>query len=359
MAETAQERTEEATPRRRLQARRKGTVTRSNDLNGALVLFGLVLIMPAALAKISSGFMASMTTGMQNIPSDLNFSSVLHYCAAVAQPALTGLALILATSMIVGLASNFAQVGFVLSGEALTPNLSKINPAAGLKRLFSRSSIFDGFKAATKFSVFLYVGWTAIQSSWPQIVHLGYVTPVQSLIAVGMILRSIVIRIGFIWLALAALDYFFQRKQVDKQLRMTKEELKKEMKESETSPELKMAQAARRRKLSKGRMMEAVKTADVVVTNPTHYAVAIKYDPEKALAPVVVAKGADFLAAKIREVAGDSRIPIIPNPPLARALYKKCEVGDYVPRELFQAVAEVLAYVYRTLKKVRASVTAS
>jgi flagellar biosynthetic protein FlhB len=357
--ETAQERTEEATPRRRLQARRKGTVTRSNDLNGALVLLALILVMPAALSKLAQGFMGAVTIGFRSFPTDLRFESVSHYVSAVLQPSLMGLGLILATTMLVGVAANFAQVGFVMSGEALTPNLNKLNPAAGLKRLFSRSSVFDGFKAAAKSGLFMYIGWTAIQSAWPQIVHLGSQTPSQSLVSIGFVLRSIALRIAFVWLALAGMDYFFQRKQVDKQLKMTKEELKQEMKESETSPELKAAQAARRRKLSKGRMMDAVRDADVVVTNPTHYAVALKYEQDKSHAPVVVAKGADFLAAKIREVAGDSRVPIIPNPPLARALYKRCEVGDYVPRELFQAVAEVLAFVYRTLKKVKAGSTAS
>jgi flagellar biosynthetic protein FlhB len=352
VAETSQERTEEATPRRRLQARRKGTVTRSNDLNGALVLFALILVLPGALGKIGEGFMSSMTTGFRNIPNDLRFESIVQYVIAVAQPALSGLAMIVATALLVGLASNFAQVGFVLSGEALTPSFNKLNPLNGLKRLFSKSAIFDGFKASAKSALFMYVGWTAIQGSWPTIVNLSGTTPAQTLIAIGAIMKSIALRIAFLWLVLAGVDYFFQRKQVDKQLRMSKEELKQEMKESETSPELRMAQMARRRRM-KGRMMDAVKTADVIVTNPTHFAIAIKYEPNKSHAPTVVAKGADFLAAKIREVAGDNRIPIVPNPPLARALYKQCEVGDYVPRELFQAVAEVLAFVYRTLKKVK------
>ena len=359
MPDTAQERTEEATPRRKQQARRKGTVTRSNDLNGALVLLGLILVLPTALSKIGDGFMAAMTRGFSTIPKEIDFQTVIRYVLAVLQPALVGLAFIAGTAMLVGLAANFAQVGFVMSGESLTPNFSKINPANGLKRLFSFSATFEGFKATVKSGLFMYVGWTAIQSAWPQIVSLSTTTPTQSLMAVGGIIKSIALRIAFVWLALAGLDYFFQRKQVDKQLRMTKEELKQEMKEAETSPELRAAQAARRRRLAKGRMMDAVKSADVIVTNPTHYAVAIKYDPEKAHAPIVVAKGADFLAAKIREVASDNKVPIIPNPPLARALYKKCEIGDYVPRELFQAVAEVLAFVYRTIKNVRPGATSS
>jgi flagellar biosynthetic protein FlhB len=352
MPETSQERTEEATPRRRLQARRKGTVTRSNDLNNALVLLALILVLPVAVTRIGEGFMTGMNTAFRTMPAELDFDAAARFSFSVAQPAMVGLALLMATSMGVGLLCNFAQVGFVMSGEALTPSLSKLNPANGLKRLFSLSATFEGFKASVKSALFMYLGWTAIQSSWPQILSLGTMSPGQSLAAVAGIMKSIALRIAFVWLGLAALDYFFQRKQVDKQLRMTKEELKQEMKESETSPELKMAQAARRRKLSKGRVADAVRGADVVVTNPTHYAIAIKYEPGKSHAPVVVAKGVDFLAAKIRELAADAQVPIVPNPPLARALYKKCEIGDYVPRELFQAVAEVLAFVYRTIKQV-------
>jgi flagellar biosynthetic protein FlhB len=353
MSESSQEKTEEATPRRRLQARRKGTVTRSSDLNNALVLLALILVLPVAISRIGQGFMLGMTTAFRSLPTDLSFSSMSRFGMSVAQPSLVGLVLLMATAMGVGLACNFAQVGFVMSGESLTPSLSKLNPANGLKRLFSMSATFEGFKAAVKSALFMYVGWTAIQSALPQIVGLAGLTPAQSLATVGLLMRSIALRIAFVWLALAGLDYVFQRKQVDKQLRMTKEELKQEMKESETSPELKAAQAARRRKLSKGKVADAVRGADVIVTNPTHYAVAIKYEAGKSHAPVVVAKGVDFLAAKIREIAADARIPIVPNPPLARALYKKCEIGDYVPRELFQAVAEVLAFVYRTIKKVK------
>jgi flagellar biosynthetic protein FlhB len=152
---------------------------------------------------------------------------------------------------------------------------------------------------------------------------------------------------------LAGIDYYFQRKQVDKQLRMSKQEVKQEMKEMEQSAELRGAIARKRRALSRSRMMEAVKKADVIVTNPTHFSIAIKYESGKMYAPQVVAKGADLVALKIREIAKEHKVPIVPNPPLARQLYKKCEVGDFVPREMFQAVAEVLAYVYRTMNRRR------
>jgi flagellar biosynthetic protein FlhB len=348
-----QERTEEATPKRRRDARRKGTVARSVDLTGSLVLMASLLVLPAAIGSMGSGFLTGMRASLADIPSTLDFSAMGSYCGRSLIPSLPGLAILVFTIMAVGVSANFAQVGFVLSTESLTPSFSKINPFEGFKRLFSSRSVFEAAKATLKAGLFGYLVWSEISAHWPTLMCLSWLTPQGSMSAVGLMLKGICIKVGMCWLVLAGVDYFFQRKQVDKQLKMTKEELKQEMKNAESSPELKAAQHRRRRQLSKGRMMQAVATADVIVTNPTHYAVAISYDREKHAAPVVVAKGADILAAKIREVAKENRVPLVPNPPLARALYKKCEIGDAVPKELFQPVAEVLAYIYRTLKNIR------
>lgn len=260
--------------------------------------------------------------------------------------------MLVATAMGIGLATNFGQVGFLLSGEAMNPRLDRLNPIAGFKRIFSFPATFEGLKAVGKSVAFGWLAFSVLAANWNELIHLAWLPPMAAMSAIAGIIRTMAIRIGLAWLALAALDYFFQRKRIDKELRMTKEELKQEMKEMEQSPELKMAIARRRRQLSK-RMMSAVKTADVIVTNPTHYSVAIKYELGKSHAPQVVAKGVDHLAFKIREVAAEANVPIVPNPPLARALYKHCEIGDYVPRDYFQPVAEVLAHVYRTIKKVR------
>jgi flagellar biosynthetic protein FlhB len=253
----------------------------------------------------------------------------------------------------VGLVCGFLQVGLVLSPEAMIPTLTKLDPFQGAKRLFSVRSNMEGAKAVAKSLLFGWLVWSSISSSWPILANLANTHPYGSLQAVGSMLQSIVARVAVAWVVLAAIDYFVQRKQVDKSLKMTKQEVRQEMKEAETSPEFKAARAQRMRRLLRGRMMEAVKTADVVVTNPTHFAVALKYKPGQDHAPVVVAKGQDFLAARIREVAAEARVPLVPNPPLARALYKQCEIGDFVPRELFQVVAEVLAYVYKTLQAVK------
>jgi flagellar biosynthetic protein FlhB len=349
----AQERTEDATPRRRQQARRKGTVARSIDLNGAVVMVALLIALPAAIGAMANGFLQAMRLGFRDLPTTMDFTTLSGKVGSASSGALAGLAILIGTAMAVGLASNFAQVGFVFSGESLNPSLSKINPLNGLKRLFSRQAAFEGLKALVKTALFGFIAYGAIKGHWAEVTNLSPLPPVAAMGVVGSILKTIGTRLVVLWVVLSGVDYFFQKKQVDKQLKMSKEELRQEMKESETSPELRSAMAQRRRKLMKGRMMDAVKTADVVITNPTHFAVAIRYDTEKDHAPIVVAKGADLIAAKIREVASESRVPIVPNPPLARVLYKKCEIGDAVPRDLFQPVAEVLAYVYRTLKKVR------
>jgi flagellar biosynthetic protein FlhB len=350
---SSQERTEEATPRRRQQARRKGTVAKSQDLTNAIVVISLVLVLPYALGNLGSAFKTSLQNGLGNIPIDASPATIgQHFWSTLQQPMIAFLP-ILAVALVVGLGTNFAQVGFVLSGETLSPNFNKLNPFNGIKRLFSASAFVDGAKATIKSALFGYLAWTAIQAHWNDIISLGWTSTGATLSTLGTILHQIFVKVGIAWLVLASLDYFFQKKQVDKQLRMTKQELKQEMREMEQAPELKMAMSRRRRALSRGRMMEAVKKADVILTNPTHFSVAIKYEPGKTHAPQVVAKGQDLIALKIREIAAEHRVPIVPNPPLARKLYKDCEIGDFVPRELFQAVAEVLAYVYRTIHQVR------
>jgi flagellar biosynthesis protein FlhB len=260
--------------------------------------------------------------------------------------------------MVVGLAVNFAQVGFVLSAEAMKPSWEKVNPFSGFKRLFSARTTFEGVKAVLKLFLFSWIAYAAVMGQWSELANLSYLPPSQAAAKVGAVVHTVLVRIAAVWLVLAVADYIFQRKQLDKQLRMTKDELKREMKEQEGSPEIKAAMFHRRRKLLRGGLAKRMKEADVVVTNPTHFAVALKYKRNEHHAPVVVAKGQDYLALKIREIAGQEDVPIVENPPLARALYKNCEVGDFIPRDMFGAVAEVLAYVYKSVKGARSRTVA-
>ncbi len=352
MAEgSAQERTEDATPKKREEARRKGTVAKSKDLDGALVLFVLALFLPAILRLTSTGYIQAFKQSFSNIPRDLQFFSVYRYAWNLLQPALLIFAPFALFSLIIGLAAGFAQVGFVMSLESIKPSFEKVNPLAGLKKLFSMNSFFEGIKAFLKSLVFGYIAWMVIKSQWDTLLGLSWMHPLSAVGVFGMVLIKIFLYVAIAWLVLAVGDYYYQRKQVDKNLRMSKNELKKEMKEQEVSPELRMAIAKKRRKFTR-RMMERVQTADAIITNPTHYAIAIKYERNKMHAPMVVAKGADYLALKMREVARDHGVPLVPNPPLARTLYKKCEAGDFIPRELYKAVAEVLAYVYKMINEI-------
>lgn len=354
MAEqSGQERTEEATPKRRQDARKKGTVARSVELTSSLVLMVMLMAMPAAVGLLGRGFTSGFLTGMHTMPAELTPANALRYCLIVAQPCVAGLGLILGVALVLGVASNVAQVGFVISGEALTPNFAKLNPLEGIKRLLSGNSVFDAGKALFKSLLFGMLAYAAVASSWGSLLGLGTVSAGAGLGQTGEIARAMAFKVVALWLALAAGDYLWQRQRVNKMLRMTKEEVKQEMRQQEQSPEIRGAMMRKRRQMARGRMMQNLKKADVVITNPTHFAVALMYDQQKQTAPIVVAKGVDLLAARIREVAKEHDVPIVPNPPLARALYRQCELGDVVPRELFQPVAEVLAYVYKTIKKVR------
>ena len=202
-------------------------------------------------------------------------------------------------------------------------------------------------KTVVKLALVSYIAFSDVHKNWSVLLNLSALSPPEAISWVGFFLTGILFKVAMAWLVLGVLDYLFQRKQIDKQLMMTKEELKREMKEAETSPELRAEMQRRRRKLAKMRMMQNIKEADAVVTNPTEYAVAIKYNPEKMSSPVVVAKGRHLIAERIRSEAKKHRIPVIANPPLARSLYKEVEIGDAIPTALFQAVAEVLAYVFK------------
>jgi flagellar biosynthetic protein FlhB len=353
MAETSQERTEQATERRKREARKKGTVAKSTDLNHAAVTIVLLMVLPAAIGMLGTGFVQGMRTGFLGLTAETNPTNILKTFVACLSPALPGIGLIIAAAMGVGLTANFAQVGFMISPEAMAPNFAKLNPLEGAKRLLSSRALFDTGKASLKLGLFGYLAYTAISAKWSDIRAFPYISPFGALQAAGEILHTVGLRVAIVWAAIAGADYFFQRKQIQNSLMMSKQEVKQEHKEAEGSPQTRMARNIRRRKMRRRSMKQAVQSADVIITNPTHFAVAIKYDMTKGHAPIVVAKGQDYLAARIRDTAKSARIPIVANPPLARALYRQCEVGDFVPRELFQAVAEVLAYVYKTLGKMR------
>lgn len=353
MAGDGQEKTEKPTDRRVQEARKKGTVVKSMDVTNALVFLALVMVLPSIVHQGFDGFMKSFKGVLLLANQGANPKTISKIGMIAVQPMLSPLFLLMGVAMVVGVMGNVVQVGFHASGEAIVPKLEKLNPMNGLKRLFGKPAIFDAFKSLVKLGLFAYFAFAVIRDRWTEIGMIWSLTPLGSMGLIGDIVKTILIRIVGAWAVLAALDYLFQKKQVDKQLMMTKDEVRQEFKDMESSPEVKAVRMKMARKFSKMRPQQSVPMADVIITNPTHFAVAIKYDSTKHHAPMVIAKGVDHSALKIREIAKEARVPIVENKPLARALYKECQVGDFVPRDLFQGVAEVLAYVFRTVKRTR------
>jgi flagellar biosynthetic protein FlhB len=259
----------------------------------------------------------------------------------------TLLAPLLLPLLLAALGVNVAQVGFNLSLKPLQPSLSKLNPINGMKRLFGPKGLVELGKSLFKIVVIGTVGTLTIRDKLPELLALSGTTVGIYLETVSGVVLLLGIRVVAALIVLSILDFTYQRYQHRKGLKMTKQEVKDELKQSEGDPMVKGRLRALMRQMARDRMMEGIKRADVVVTNPIHVAVALRYDPAKAGAPMVVAKGARKMAQRIKDIAREHEVPIVENPPLARQLFKLADVGDLVPASLYKAVAEVLAFVYR------------
>jgi len=251
------------------------------------------------------------------------------------------------TALLLGVLANLLQTGFAVSGQALVPDFTRLNPLTGLRRFLSGHGLVETIKALGKLGIIGYIACSTISNSYPQLLAAIRQDIPTILAIIGDLLYRVALRIALFLLVLAAADYAYQRWAFERSIRMTKEEVKQEFKQLEGNPQIKSRIRSRQRQIARRRMMEAVPKADVVLTNPTHFAVALQYDPVTMGAPQVVAKGADLIAERIREVARAHNVPIVENPPLARALYKSVDIGREIPAEFYAAVAEVLAFVYQ------------
>ncbi len=350
---SAQDRTEPATPKKREDSRQKGSVARSLEVNSALILLaGLLLLSSggAAMASALAGMSAAIFAGAASV--QLTRATVVEYAASgmffiarVAGPLMFGL-------MIIGLAASASQVGFLFSVEALKPKWTKINPLSGIARVFfSRRSAVEMVKSLVKVAIVGLVAYAAIDGMLADAVTLldGDVSGILSFIASGSL--SVAAKAGLAFIVLAVLDYLFQRFEHERDLRMTKQEVKEESKMLEGDPLIKSRIRSVQRQIAYKRMMHDVPKSDVVVTNPTHVAVALKYEIGSSGAPKVVAKGAELIAKRIREIATEHGVPIVEDRPLARALYKSVKIGQEIPEKLFHAVAQLLAMIYRMKAK--------
>lgn len=255
-------------------------------------------------------------------------------------------------SMVAGVMIGALQTRFLFAPKALKPDLNRINPIEGFKRLFSLRSLVELLKSVLKVAIVGIVVYQVLKNRWDEMILLTEMNVNDAFANFWDIASEITLKSGMVLLALAVFDYFYQRWEFEKSIRMTKQEVKDELKEVEGNPEIKRRQRQMMYDILRRRMMEEVPKADVVITNPTHFAVALKYDPDTMNAPVVVAKGVDHLALKIIEIAKENDVPVLRNPSLARALYYKTEIGEEIPVEFYRIVAEVLVYVY-TKKGVR------
>ncbi len=346
--EGGQERTEKATPKRIRDAREKGQVVSSREVPSACVLLGAMGAMFFAGAWMTEKIQEVMRIFWGN-------SGQLHLSPESMQNVLLNLSadffLILLpvffAVLVTGVAANVIQVGFTLSPEVLIPKLSKINPLNGIKRLLSIRSLADVVKALFKIGCLGGLGYAALRD---QIGHIPELIQLQLPDILNYIWRisfRICLYTVLAMIFLAVADYVFQKWQFEKDQRMTKQETKEEMKQSEGDPKIKSRIRAIQMEMSRKRMMAAIPGAAVVITNPTHLAVALKYETGEMVAPRVVAKGQGFIALRIREIAAENHVPIVENKPLAQTLYKAVEIGKDIPVELYRAVAEILAFVYR------------
>lgn len=343
------EKTEKATPKRRSDAREKGDVAQSSDIPtfGFLLVAVLFLASPwgASLAGSLIGMVAGIWSGQVLQPRTLDdFHALLLHHGAVAGIALAPFALLL---IVVGIGSNVFQTGLIFTTHPLKPKLEKLSPIKGMKRLFNLNKLFDLVKSLLKLTITVLLVWWMLKPAIPQLLEVMGADPAESVRLAGRIARDLILLILLAFFFFAAADIAWVRYRHEKKLRMTKNEVRDEHKQREGDPKLKGKIRRMQQEMSRQRMIAAVVDADVVVTNPTHYAVALQYRPPAVTAPRVLAKGRNHLALRIRAEAEKHGVPIVENPPIAQLLYKNVAVDQEIPESLYKAVAEVLAYIYR------------
>ena len=349
------DKTEKATPKRREEARKRGQIAKSGDLNGAVVLlaglFAIGATGPATAQRLGDGLTQALQTGSGRDP--VTVSTIGDLLLSSGKAIMLCVAPVVAACAAAAIVVSVAQVGIRPKTKALRPDPKRLNPVTGFKNLFGKNSVVELVKNLTKVAVVAVVVLTALLPHLSDYAAMVGMSPLELGGAITGQVRGIAMRAAIAYLLVGLVDYVYQRYRIAKSLRMDKQEIKEEAKEQDLPPEVRGQIRRRQREAARARMMAAIPEADVVVTNPTHFSVALKYDGSSP-APEVVAKGQDLLALRIREIAAENDVPIVPDPPLARSLHASVEVGQQIPEELFHAVAQVLAYVYRIAGRRRA-----
>jgi flagellar biosynthetic protein FlhB len=344
------EKTERATPKKRRDARKKGQVLKSAEVNTAVLttsMFVIIFAFGGWMMREMTALMThylSQTGSVQGNPPQEDIFSVMSL--AIGEFLWIMLPL-LVVALFMGIAVNAAQFGFLLSAEAMKPKFSKINPIQGFKRIFSMRSVVELLKSLLKIGVMTFIIYQEFMKNFDRFPGMMDLTLGQSASLIFDMAMSIAIKAAAVLIVIGLFDYLYQWWEYERNLKMSKEEVKQEIKQMEGDPLIRSKRKEKQRQMSMMRMMRAIPQADVVITNPTHYAVALRYNEAESDAPIVLAKGKDNIALKIRQIAEEHRVELVENKPVAQALYMACEVNQRIPYDMFAAVAEILSYVYK------------
>ena len=349
------EKTEPATDKKLKDAREEGKVAKSKELTASFDLIILFLVLKIFISYVGGNLLNIFKYAYSGIPefieinqanlttiavSSYLFNIILKWILIVLPFFVFGVAITLLISIF--------QVGWKISSKPMQPKLDKFNPINGFKRIFSKDSVFELFKSILKISVISLIAYNSVKNNRNDLFLLYDIPLNQAVALIGNIIINTGLKISLVYLIVGIADFAYQKHKFNEDMKMTKQEVKDEFKNSEGDPQIKGKQKQRMREASQRRMMQDVPKADVVITNPTHLAVALKYDADVSQAPVVLAKGEDYLAQKIKEVAKENNIAIVENKPLARMLFSNVDIGAEIPPELYQSVAEILAMIYKT-----------
>ena len=353
------EKTEPATEKKLRDARNEGQVAKSREIANGLGLLALFLILKLYTGTMGTSFLSLFSNMYNRMPSivtfwngNMSWEEIGNLYEQMLIQVLIIIAPIFLIGFVVAFLCDFAQVKWHVTTKPLMPKFSKLSPLSGVKRLFSVASLVELIKSIAKIILIIIICFTYLKDKWQNVFYLYDMPLLQALQLLLETVTDLGMRISIFYMVIAFADLVYQKIKFKNDMKMTKQEIKEEYKQMEGNPEIKGKIKQRMREASQRRMMQNLPQADVVITNPTHYAVAIKYDPEVADAPIVIAKGEDFLAQKIKEVARENNIEIVENKPLARMLYANVDIDQMVPPELYQAVAEVLAFVYKLKGKI-------
>ncbi|WP_107942293.1 flagellar biosynthesis protein FlhB [Metasolibacillus fluoroglycofenilyticus] len=350
----AGEKTEKATPKKRQDARKKGQVLKSQDVTAAFLLLITFAFLFIAAPFMFSGLIdfLNQAFGRNLLIDTMTVDTVMEmYFESLKEMAMLVLP-IMVVAMVAGIGANYFQFGLLFTTETLKLDLKKMDPIKGIKKIISTRAIINLIKSLLKVAFIGTVTTTVIWMNLENVLSLAFKSPWEILGTVAYLTGIMGLAAALMLIFIALLDYFYEKYEYEKQLKMSKQDIKDEYKNSEGDPLIKSKIKQRQREMAMRRMMQEIPSADVVITNPTHYAIALKYDENSMDAPRVIAKGTDFVAQKIKMIAKEHDVIMVENRPLARAMYDQVEIGDAVPEEFFKAVAEILAYVYRIKRKI-------